>query len=111
MTRLNVNTARCVALFASELQRSDAPAPGALAGVISQTVRRFGIAGCASRMAQEFGDHPEAAASRMRWIRTLITQTPAPAATRPAEPGGWPPIPGFGPRATQPAAGRGDRAA
>ena len=75
MTRLNVNDARCQALFASGLQRSDtdAPTPEALAGVISRTVRQFGIAGCLSRMAQEFGDHPEAAASRMRWIRQLVT--------------------------------------
>ena len=72
MTRLNVNDARCEALFASGLQRSDAPTPEALAEVISRTVRQFGIAGCVSRMAQEFGDHPEAAASRMRWIRQLI---------------------------------------
>ncbi len=71
MTRLNVNGARCAALFASELQPSDAPIPEAVAEVVSRTVRRFGIAGCASRMAQEFGDHPEAAASRMRWIQQL----------------------------------------
>ena len=84
MTRLNVNDARCQALFASGLQRSDAPTPEALAGVISRTVRQFGIAGCLSRMAQEFGDHPEAAASRMRWIRQLVTGTYAPAASRPS---------------------------
>jgi hypothetical protein len=65
MTRLNVNDARCEALFASGLQRSDAPTPAMLAETIRHTVRRFGIAGCASRMAQEFGDHPDAAASRM----------------------------------------------
>jgi hypothetical protein len=86
MTRLNVNDARCVALFASELQRSDAPAPGELAEAIGCTVRRFGIAGCASRMAQEFGDHPDAATSRMRWIRQLVTEAFAPLATRP---GAW----------------------
>jgi hypothetical protein len=28
-------------------------------------------------MAQEFGDHPDAAASRMRWVRQLITQEAA----------------------------------
>jgi hypothetical protein len=28
-------------------------------------------------MAQEFGDHPDAAASRMRWVRQLVTQGPA----------------------------------
>jgi hypothetical protein len=37
-------------------------------------VRQFGIRGCVSRMAQEFGDHPEAAADRMRWVRRLADQ-------------------------------------
>jgi hypothetical protein len=27
-------------------------------------------------MAQEFGDHPDAAATRMRWVRQLIAQGP-----------------------------------
>ena len=91
MTRLNVNDARCEALFASGLQPSDAPAPDTLAEVIRDTVRKFGIAGCAGRMAQEFGDHPDAAASRMRWIRQLIAEVSAAPAPRPARPGGWPP--------------------
>ena len=111
MTRLNVNDARCEALFASGLQRSDAPTPEELAKVISRTVRQFGIAGCLSRMAQEFGDHPEAAVSRMRWIRQLISETFAPAASRPARLGGSPPNPGSGQRAAQPAAGLAHRAA
>ncbi len=72
MTRLNLNDALCEALFASGLQRSDAPTAEILAEVISRTVRQFGVAGCASRMAQEFGDHPETAADRMRWVRQLI---------------------------------------
>jgi hypothetical protein len=41
--------------------------------MIRGTVRKLGIAGCASRMAQEFGDHPEAAASRMQWVRQLLS--------------------------------------
>ena len=32
----------------------------------------LGAAGCAGRVAQEFGDHPEAAAARMRWARTAV---------------------------------------
>ena len=115
MTRLNVNDARCVALFASGLQRSDAGpqalAPDALAGVISRTVRQFGTAGCASRMAQEFGDHPEAAASRMRWIRQLIGGIYTPPATRPAPLSGRSFALGSGPRAARPAASRAHRAA
>jgi hypothetical protein len=74
MTRLNVHDARCEALFASGLQRSDPPTAEAVAEAISCTVRQFGIRGCASRMAQEFGDHPEAAADRMRWVRRLADQ-------------------------------------
>ena len=86
MTRLNVTDARCVALFASGLQRSDAPAPWALAEVISRTVRQFGVAGCASQMAQEFGDHPEAACDRMRWIRQLVGEAPARSCSQAAQP-------------------------
>ncbi len=127
MTRLNVNGARCAAVFASGLQRSDAPSPAAVAEVISRTVRRLGIAGCASQMAQEFGDHPEAAVSRMRWIRQLISQTPAAAAAqpartarigqpagpgqRPARPSGWLSGPGSDVRATHPTTDRAHRAA
>ena len=38
-------------------------------------MRRFGIGGCAGLMAQEFGDHPEAAAARMRWVRQVIGES------------------------------------
>ena len=64
MTRLNVNDARCEALFVSDLQRSDASDAAALAEIISAAVRQYGIRGCASRMAQEFGDHPEASSQK-----------------------------------------------
>ena len=86
-TWLNVDDARCEALFASALQRSDAPAAPAAesaAAAISRAVRRLGTRGCVSRMAQEFGDHPEAAAERMRWVRQLAAGAAAP---RPAGPG------------------------
>ncbi len=106
MSRLNVNDARCEALFASGLQRSDAPTPEMLAEVISRTVRQFGVAGCVSRMAQEFGDHPEEAASRMRWIRQLIGQLAVPAAPRPARLRSWQPALGSGLRATRTGAHR-----
>ena len=71
MTRLNVTDARCEALFASPLQPSETPTPGMIATVIRSTLQRFGPRGCAERMAQEFGDHPDAAAQRMRWARRL----------------------------------------
>jgi hypothetical protein len=65
------------ALFASALQRSDAPSPEVVAEAIRRTVRRFGRRGCAGRMAQEFGDHPETAVERMNWVRQLVGQSPA----------------------------------
>ena len=74
MTALTVQDAGYEALFASGLQRSDAPAASAVAEAISATVRQLGIRGCLSRMAQEFGDHPEAAAERMRWVRSLLNR-------------------------------------
>ena len=76
-TPLDVTSARCPALFCSGLQPSDAPTADMVATAISRAVQQFGIGGCAGRMAQEFGDHPDAAASRMRWVRQLITQRPA----------------------------------
>jgi len=90
MTRLNVNDARCEALFASELQRSDAPTAAALAEMVRRTVRQLGVRGCACRMAQEFGDHPEAAADRMRWIRHLVSEVPVLPPSRCRRPGGRP---------------------
>ena len=65
-------TPKCRALFASTLQRSEAPGPGVVAEAIRVTVQQLGTDGCTGRMAQEFGDHPEAAAERMRWVRSLL---------------------------------------
>jgi hypothetical protein len=82
-TRLNVDDAWCEALFASALQRSAAPAAESVAAAISRAVRRFGTRGCISRMAQEFGDHPQAAAERMRWVRQLAAEAAAPVTREP----------------------------
>jgi hypothetical protein len=71
MTRLNGNDARCLALFASGLQPSDAPTAETVAQAINRAIRRLGVRGCVARMAQEFGDHPDAAATRMCWVRQL----------------------------------------
>ena len=78
--RLKVSDAWCEALFASWLQPSDAPTADTVAEAIGRTVRQFGTQGCAGRMAQEFGDHPEAAAERMRWVRQLAAVANAPEA-------------------------------
>jgi hypothetical protein len=69
--------ARHAALFASGLQRSDAPDAAMTAAAITATIGRLGLHGCLNRMAQEFGDHPDTAAARMRWICQLTAQIPA----------------------------------
>ena len=74
MTTLKVIQTRCAALFASELQQSDAPTGDVVAEAARRAVRRFGVRGCEGRMAQEFGDHPEAAMARMRWVRQLVSE-------------------------------------
>jgi len=72
MARLNVTDVRCEALFASGLQQSDAISLEVVSAEISRVIRQLGEDGCAGRMAQEFGDHPEAASERMRWARQLV---------------------------------------
>jgi len=88
VTGIIVNEAVCDALFASPLQPSDALTAEAVADAIGSTVRRLGSPGCASHVAQEFGDHPDAATDRMRWIRELTADLSSclffPTATPPA---------------------------
>ena len=74
--------ARREALFVSALQPSDVPTGDMIARAIVSAMHRFGPRGCIARMAQEFGDHPEAAAARMRWARQLAAQDKVPASTR-----------------------------
>ena len=62
------------ALFVSALQRSDELSAGQIRQAIAAAVGAFGCLGCAERVAQEFGDHPETAAARMRWARSLAGQ-------------------------------------
>ena len=65
------------ALFASVLQRSDNPSAGQVRKAIAAAVRAYGGLGCAQRVAQEFGDHPEAAVNRMRWARAVAGELSA----------------------------------
>lgn len=59
------------ALFVSALQRCDQPSAGEVRQAVAAAFRTFGERGCAERVAQEFGDHPETAVIRMRWARQL----------------------------------------
>jgi hypothetical protein len=59
------------ALFASMLQSSELPTADQVRRAVSSTLRRLGPNGCVARLADEFGEHPDAAAARMSWaLRT-----------------------------------------
>jgi hypothetical protein len=67
----SISAIRADALFASALQRCDHPSAGEVRQAVAAAFRAFGEHGCVERVAQEFGDHPEAAVVRMRWARQL----------------------------------------
>jgi len=66
--------ARCEALFVSDLQPSQHAAPRVVRAAIKRSLADIGIASCAGRVAQEFGDHPEPSAARMRWARREVAR-------------------------------------
>ena len=74
MHRLSIRAVRADALFVSALQRSGEPSAGQVRQAVAAAVRAFGSRGCAERVAQEFGDHPETAAPRMRWARAAVSE-------------------------------------
>ncbi len=74
MRQLSINAVRSEALFVSALQRSDDPGAEQVRQAIAGAVRELGSQGCAARVAQEFGDHPELAVARMRWARRMVDE-------------------------------------
>ena len=73
----STSAASADALFASVLQRSDDPSTSQVREAIAATVCAYGSLGCVQRVAQEFGDHPEAAVDRMRWARAVAGELSA----------------------------------
>ena len=71
MDDLSISGTQADALFASGLQRCDEPGADQVRQAVATAVREFGYSGCAERVAQEFGDHPETAVIRMRWARAM----------------------------------------
>ncbi len=72
---LSISAVRGDALFVSALQPSGKPSAGQVREAVAGTVREFGSRGCAERVAQEFGDHPDTAVARMRWARQVVAET------------------------------------
>ena len=70
----SISTVRADALFASALQRSDEPTAAQVDEAVAAAVRAFGTRGCAGRVAQAYGDHPETAVERMRWARATAVR-------------------------------------
>ena len=71
---LSIRASDADALFVSVLQPSDDPSAGQIRQAIAAAIGAFDYSGCAGRVAQEFGDHPETAVARMRWARTVADQ-------------------------------------
>jgi hypothetical protein len=74
MPCLSSSTCQADAIFASALMRSDEPSAGQVRQAVAAAIGAFGYAGCAERVAQEFGDHPETAVIRMRWARAVARE-------------------------------------
>jgi hypothetical protein len=74
VSALGTGAARADALFASALQRSDEPSSGEIRRAITAAVAAYGGSGCAARVAQAFGEHPETAITRMRWARMMVAR-------------------------------------
>jgi hypothetical protein len=68
-----LTAARAEALFTSMLSADSLPSRTELSAAIAQAVRAHGgCHGCAAEVAAAYGDHPETAAPRMRWARTVV---------------------------------------
>ena len=74
MPYLSSGASQANAIFASGLQHGDEPSAGQVRQAVAAATRTFGSSGCAERVAQEFGDHPETAVIRMRWARAVALE-------------------------------------
>jgi hypothetical protein len=84
ISHLSTIAVRTDALFSSTLQRSDEPSAVQVRQAVAAALRQFGGRGCAGRVAQEFGDHPDVAVLRMRWVHRVIAEAYGAARTREA---------------------------
>ena len=83
---LSIGAARADALFASPLQRSYEPSAGQVRQAIATTIGAFGARGCAARVAQAYGEHPDTALTRMRWALAAVASAFGGAQAEPARP-------------------------
>ena len=74
----SIQTLHTDALFASAPQRSDDLSVGKIRQAIAAALDGSGAAGCAGRVAQEFGDHPRprptgCAGPAPRWLSWMVS--------------------------------------
>jgi len=79
----SIDACQADAVFSSDLQRRDEPSAAQVRQAVAAAIRAFGYSGCAERVAQEFGDHPETAVIRMRWARSVARDAFAESASAP----------------------------
>ena len=81
---LSISAARADALFASPLQRCYEPSAGQVRQAIATTISAYGARGCAARVAQAYGEHPDTALTRMRWALAAVASAFGSSQTEPA---------------------------
>ena len=68
-----ITAARAAALFVSGLSATRRPTRAEVEASIKRALRTHGgTRGCAADVAAAYGDHPELAAPRMRWARSVV---------------------------------------
>lgn len=63
---------RAEALFVWCLQSSHRPSLDEVREAVACTLRRLGMKGCAALVADEFGEHPDTAVTRMTWALQAV---------------------------------------
>jgi len=83
---ISIGAARADALFASPLQRCGEPGAGQVREAIATAIRAYGAQGCAARVAQAYGEHPDTSLTRMRWALTAVASAFGGSQAEPARP-------------------------
>lgn len=68
------------ALFVSSLQPSDQPSRTQVGAAVDMALLVHGSGGCAGMVAEEYGNHPDLAAARMRWAVAAVRDAYQPVA-------------------------------
>ena len=87
---LSISGTRANALFASPLQRSYDPSARQVRQAIATTIGAYGARGCAARVAQAYGEHPDTAIARMRWALAAVASAFGGSETEPTRPASGP---------------------